>query len=88
MNNDEKTEEYYINLNPKCEPQLGKRGLYNKFGGEPYLNEMKSAILWILNFSDGENSIQTIANKANLELELIKKTCKLLEKEKLIKKIN
>jgi len=27
----------YVNLNPKCEPQLGKRGLYRSVGGTPDL---------------------------------------------------
>ena len=26
----------YVNQNPKCEPQLGKRGLYRKTGGEAH----------------------------------------------------
>ena len=62
----------YLNLNPKCEPQLGKRGLYRMIGGqkEDGLNEM--AIFWILNLSDGNNSLLDICNRSGLEFCLIK----------------
>ena len=80
-----KTGEFYINLNPMCEPNLGKRGLYNKFGGLPHVDDMKSAIFWILNLSDGNNSLEDITKISGLESNLIKKCVHDLEKEKLIK---
>lgn len=51
----------YINQNPKCEPRLGKRGLYRGIGGEKEgaVNEM--ALLWILNLTDGQHSLLDIA---------------------------
>jgi aminopeptidase-like protein len=59
----------YRNLNPKCEPQLGRRGLYNTTGGtnERQLNQM--AILWALNYSDERHSLLQIADKAGLPFE-------------------
>jgi len=56
----------YINLNPKCEVRLGKRGLYRTVGGEidQPLNEL--ATLWVLNLSDGQYSLLDIAERANL----------------------
>jgi len=56
----------YVNLNPKCEPQLGRRGLYSAFGTKPdhKLNQM--AVLWVLNLSDGTNSLLDIANRADI----------------------
>ncbi|MBL76702.1 MAG: hypothetical protein CL763_07260 [Chloroflexi bacterium] len=80
-----KNGEYYINLKPKCEPQLGKYGLYNKFGALTKINTMRTAIFWILSLTDGTNSVEDIAEKSNLELDIIKKTIKILEKEKLVK---
>ena len=43
----------YLNRNPMCEPQLGRRGLYGSMGGagEGRVHEM--ALLWVLNLSDG-----------------------------------
>ena len=45
----------YRNLNPYCEPQLGKRNLYRSTGGEA-IGEEINARLWVLNLSDGEHS--------------------------------
>lgn len=54
----------YLNLNPKCEPQLGRRGLYRAVAGQAdgHLDEL--ALLWVLNLSDGQNSLLDIAEKA------------------------
>jgi aminopeptidase-like protein len=61
----------YISLNPYCEPQLGKRGLYKNVGGqkEGAFNEM--ALLWVLNMSDGQNSLLDIAERADTPFEAI-----------------
>ena len=61
----------YLNLNPKCEPQLGRRGLFRVIGGHGAPN-METALLWVLNFSDGEHSLLDIAEKSNLPFESIK----------------
>jgi len=56
----------YQNLNPKCEVRLGKRGLYRTIGGEigQPLNEL--ALLWVLNLSDGSNSLLDISERSGL----------------------
>ena len=55
----------YENLNPMCEPQLGKRGLYSSIGG----NEL--AMLWVLNLSDGQNSLLDIAERSSFDFRSI-----------------
>lgn len=62
----------YLNQNPKCEPQLGKRGLYRVIGGQKDsgLNEM--AILWVLNLSDGNHTLLDIAERSGLPFDVIK----------------
>lgn len=61
----------YQNLNPKGEPQLGRRGLYKNTGGDsPALFEM--ALLWVLNFSDGRHSLLQIADRAALPFAIIR----------------
>ena len=79
-------EDYFLSTNPNCEPQLGKYDLYEKFGGQydKEKDDLKSAIFWILNFSDGSHSLKEIAARSNLDLEIIKKTALLLESKKLI----
>jgi aminopeptidase-like protein len=52
-----------VNLNPYCEPQLGRRGLYRATGGtSPSGRAM--AFLWVLSFSDGRHSLLDIAERA------------------------
>lgn len=69
--------EVYINKNPKCEPQLGKRGLYRKMVTK-YVSNIQRAIMWVLNFSDGENSLLDISIKANISFKEIKHAADLL----------
>src|SRR5262249_6390400 len=51
----------YLNTMPKCEPQLGKRGLYNAIGGDKHAASKNMAMLWLLNLSDGSHSLLDIA---------------------------
>ena len=55
----------YLNLAPKGEPQLGKRGLYPKVGG-PAAEEEQLAMLWVLNQSDGQRSLLDIAERSGV----------------------
>jgi aminopeptidase-like protein len=61
----------YINLNPKCEPQLGKRGLYDALGGRTDSPARELAMLWVLNMSDGTNSLLDIAERSGLQFRLV-----------------
>lgn len=56
----------FRNLNPFCEPQLGKRGLYRTLGGDESGRERELALLWVLNLSDGEHTLLEIAERAKL----------------------
>jgi aminopeptidase-like protein len=76
-----KKKDAYINLNPKCEPQLGKIGLYKLIGSSKDKDVEKSAMLWILNLSDGTNTLQDISDRSGLGFEIVKKVAdRLLEK--------
>ena len=63
-------EETYVNLNPKCEPRLGKRGLYRPTGGT-HPGELEHALLWVLNQSDGTRSLLEIAQRSGLAFDII-----------------
>ncbi len=54
----------YRNLNPKCEAQLGPRGLYGTVGGMTQHATDTLSVLWVLNYSDGEHSLLDIATKS------------------------
>jgi aminopeptidase-like protein len=61
----------YLNQTPKCEPQLGKRGLYQMIGGQQDTRTRELAMLWVLN-PDGNNSLLDIAERSSLPFEMIK----------------
>jgi len=82
----------YMNLNPKCEPQLRKRGFYDmaeKVDPDPVLVEVFiNELLWVLNFSDGNNSILDIAIRSGRDFKKIKYAADALVNKKLLKKID
>ncbi len=65
-------ENRYVNLAPKGEPQLGRRGLYRQTGGYyESLPDRQLALLWLLNQSEGETSLLDIAERSGLEFGLL-----------------
>jgi aminopeptidase-like protein len=56
----------YLNQNPKCEPQLGRRGLYRSVAGQQERQTKELAMLWILNGSDGCTTLLDIAERADI----------------------
>ena len=56
----------YLSTNPKGEPQLGKRGLYSTMGGRKDASDYEMALLWILNLSDGKNSLLDIVERSDI----------------------
>ena len=64
----------YRNTNPLCEPQLGKRGLYDEIGPD------ELAVLWVLNYSDGGHSLLDIAEKSGIAFQSIQKAADILKK--------
>ena len=79
--------EKYLNLSPKCEPQLGKRGLFKQIGGQSETKDYQMALLWILNLSDGEHSLQDIEEKSRLNVAILRDAAEALCKVNLLKKI-
>ena len=69
----------YRNTMPKCEPQLGRRGLYGAIGGDKDAAAANMAMLWILNLSDGAHSLLDIAERADLSFAIVRSTAKLLQ---------
>lgn len=68
----------FLNLSPMCEPQLGKRGLYDAVGGKSDTKTRQLALLWVLNYSDGKHDLLDIAVKSGLEFDLIADAADLL----------
>jgi aminopeptidase-like protein len=78
----------YLNLNPKGEPQLGKRGLYNPVGGEKETKDFQMAMLWVLNYSDNEHTLLQITEKSGMHFKVIQQAAEALEKVGLLSKVN
>jgi aminopeptidase-like protein len=77
----------YISLNPKCEPQLGRRGLYRTLGGFPHAGQLELAMLWVLNLSDGHHSLLDIAERAALSFESILQATRSLNQHGLLREL-
>jgi aminopeptidase-like protein len=60
----------YRNLAPYGEPQLGRRGLYCATGGSD-IPDLQLAMLWVLNLSDGRNTLLDIAERAHVDFTAI-----------------
>jgi aminopeptidase-like protein len=75
----------YLNQNPKCEPQLGKRGLYRGMGGQAGQPVNELAMLWVLNLTDGSNRMLDIADRSGLEFDAVQNAGSALLKAGLLK---
>jgi aminopeptidase-like protein len=76
----------YVNTNPKCEPQLGRRGLYRSLGGALDAASRELAMLWVLNLSDGESALLDIAERSGLRFEAIRAAAEALASHGLLKR--
>jgi aminopeptidase-like protein len=75
----------YVNQSPKGEPQLGRRGLYRSMGGYAQGGVDETALLWVLNQSDGEHSLLDISERSGREFGAIRRAAELLETHGLLK---
>ena len=73
----------YASLNSKCEPQLGKRGLYSVMGGSN-IKQLEMAMLWVLNLSDGSFSLLDIAERSGVAFGVIREAADLLLRHDLL----
>ena len=70
---------YYRNLNPKGEPQLGRRGLYRAMADRVDGAFDELALLWVLNQSDGTRSLLDIAERSRLSFSSLRAAALTLE---------
>jgi len=74
----------HVSQNPKCEPQLGRRGLYAPVGGgDPRADQL--ALLWVLNLADGRHSLLDIAERAGMPFGAVERAARLLSEHGLLK---
>ena len=73
-----------LNLSPKGEPRLGKRGLYGNVGGNAPA-QFEQALLWILSLADGTHDLLAAAERSGLPFELINQAATALEQTGLVR---
>lgn len=61
----------FRNTVPYGEPQLGRRGLYDETGEIEDWERVRSALLWVLNLSDGEHALLDVAERSGLPFEAV-----------------
>lgn len=72
------------NTMPRCEPQLGRRGLYTAIGGDRDGPAKSMALLWVLNLADGTRSLLDMAERAGMPFPAIMAAAQLLEQHGLL----
>ncbi|HYG63844.1 MAG TPA: DUF4910 domain-containing protein [Thermoanaerobaculia bacterium] len=77
----------FLNLNPKCEPQLGRRGLYRTLGGDEKGREREMALLWVLNLSDGRHTLLDIADRSGMSFAAVREVCEALLEVELLREL-
>lgn len=70
-------------LNPKGEPQLGRRGLYHTLAGDRLPSDELS-LLWVLAYADGRHSLLDVAGLAMLPLAQLARAADQLERHGLV----
>ena len=76
----------YRNLEPFGEPQLGRRGLYGGLGGAGR-KDPEMAMLWVLNQSDGENSLLDIAERSGTPVVVVAEAAEALREAGLLEEV-
>jgi aminopeptidase-like protein len=75
-----------ISLNPKGEPQLGRRGLYRSFGGRAEQAALESALLWVMSLADGQHTTLDVAERAGLPFTVVAEAAAALEHAELLRR--
>jgi aminopeptidase-like protein len=73
-------------LCPKCEPQLGRRGLYRAFGGRAEQAALESAMLWVMSGADGRHTALDVAERAALPFRMVDEATRTLAAHGLVRR--
>src|SRR3989344_3444537 len=79
-------DEYYESRSPFGEPQLGRRGLYSAIGPAKNEGVRESAMLTVLNYSDGAHNLSWIARHSGLPLKELRAIARILVLHRLIRR--
>lgn len=75
----------FRSLAPYGEPQLGRRGLYQAVGGKSDPQSLSRALLWVLQFADGQHDLIDVASRSGIPWPILGEAATLLEDQGLIR---
>ncbi len=79
--------ETFENLLPYGEPQLGRRGLYPTLGAVDQAERVQ-AIMWVLNLSDGNHDLLSIAERSGLSIDQLWNAAFASEKAGILRRVS
>jgi aminopeptidase-like protein len=68
----------FLNLNPRGEPQLGRRGIFHALSERTEGEVHERALLWVLNFSDGVHTLLDIAERSGISFIAVQNAAEIL----------
>ena len=78
----------YLSTNPECEPQLGRRGLYDAIGGNNESKALQLALLWLLAYADGTFTLDDLEGLSGMPRGTLEKAAGLLANADLLTRID
>lgn len=76
----------FENLLPFGEPQLGRRGLYPTLGAPDQATRVQ-ALMWVLNLSDGEHDLLSVAERSGLSVDQLWSAATAAEKAGILRRL-
>ena len=76
-----------VNVNPHCEPHLGRHGVLAALRGHDRSRELQEAMMWVLNLGDGENDLMAVAQRSGLPFPLVSQAAQLLAGAALVARV-
>lgn len=78
----------YLSTSPECEPQLGRRGLYDAIGGNNESKSLQLALLWMLAYADGRFTLDDLETLSGMPRATLDKAARLLLDAELLNRID
>lgn len=78
----------YLSTSPECEPQLGRRGLYDAIGGNNESKSLQLALLWMLAYADGKFTLDDLEALSGMPRATLEKAAGLLQDADLLNRID
>lgn len=69
----------YLNLSPRGEPMLGRRGVFSAQAWPSHSDAALQAALWTLNLSDGRHTLLDVAERSGLPFPTVRAAAEALE---------